>query len=709
MECECVAPAYPFVCPRHDRQMNAETHALCAGCFRPPVPRETYVKHWQAERLGLRRRSPPLSAEAPMAIPRSPVREPLPESFVAGPTSLTIGMAVCEDYDGWYFSTQDIRLQHPEVADRLSFLVVDNRPDGAEGTAIRQKIRGVDGEGNIRETDGTGWIPRARYIAMPEIQGTSAVRDRIFKEATTDAVLVIDAHVLLEKGSLARLLRWFDDNPDSPDLIHGPMLDDFLPHVHATHMVPEWGSDLMFGRWAVDSDLTRIDAPVKEIPMHGLGLFACRRDAWPGFPPHLKGFGGEEGNIHEAFRQRGGRVLCHPGVRWLHRFDRPRFADRPASAPYDCLLQDKLWNYLVWARWLDRPHDVIVDQFHSKLSQRAVGKIVQAVGELDVGRLQPPARRSADTPDSAPCIHRGEYLYDRRCAPCKSPTGGVFYVPVFTCSKHRRCTAISTGLHIKGCPSCVDRMPPSEQGVVSVLVVTHGRFQHVRELLQCFLHQDHPSRELLILNHHPTPLTLGIEPPAGVRVEIFNEPNEDLFAANLARLLPHARGEFLSTWGDDDYYLPWCLSMAAAAIGDRMAWKPARSWYYDGVRNQVDQVANTLEPSILWRTSFVREHGFDAGDTEAGALLRALNGPVPSTEVGSMASFLTTWGTGVFHLSGSIGVGTAEERHARWRQHNQDDGGGAPLTPADVRPRFARLEPHIPEADRAEWRRKVGL
>ena len=35
-----------------------------------------------------------------------------------------------------------------------------------------------------------------------------------------------------------------------------------------------------------------------EIPMQGLGMFSCRKEAWLGFNPLFNGFGGEEGYIH---------------------------------------------------------------------------------------------------------------------------------------------------------------------------------------------------------------------------------------------------------------------------------------------------------------------------------------------------------------------------------------------------------------------------
>jgi hypothetical protein len=75
--------------------------------------------------------------------------------------------------------------------------------------------------------------------------------------------------------------------------------------------------------------------------MQGLGVFACRRDAWPGLNPRMSGFGGEEGYLHEKFRRAGGRAMCLPFLRWVHRFE------RPLGAPYRLKWEDRIRNYLV--------------------------------------------------------------------------------------------------------------------------------------------------------------------------------------------------------------------------------------------------------------------------------------------------------------------------------------------------------------------------
>ena len=70
-------------------------------------------------------------------------------------------------------------------------------------------------------------------------------------------------------------------------------------------------------------------------------LFSCRKDAWLSFNPRFRGFGGEEGYIHEKFRRAGRRCLCLPALRWMHRFS------RPGGVPYRLTVEDKLRNYLI--------------------------------------------------------------------------------------------------------------------------------------------------------------------------------------------------------------------------------------------------------------------------------------------------------------------------------------------------------------------------
>ncbi len=74
---------------------------------------------------------------------------------------LTIGMATFDDFDGVYFTIQALRLYHD--LREVELIVVDNKPDSAGSASIRHVL------GQAKA--GTAG---ARYIAAPEIVGTSA-------------------------------------------------------------------------------------------------------------------------------------------------------------------------------------------------------------------------------------------------------------------------------------------------------------------------------------------------------------------------------------------------------------------------------------------------------------------------------------------------------------------------------------------------------
>jgi Glycosyl transferase family 2 len=271
-----------------------------------------------------------------------------------GHRRLCIGMATFDDFDGVWFTVQAIAMYHPEVADDVSFVILDNHPEGEAAN----DLKGLDER-----------VPSLRYVPFRGYRSTAA-RDLIFREADADVVCCLDSHVLLQPGALGAILEYFEQNPTSRDMIQGPLLADDQSHVVGTHFEPTWSGG-MYGRWATDSRIDEAGAAPFEIPMQGLGLFACRREAWPGLNPRFRGFGGEEGYLHEKVRQRGGRVLCHPDVRWVHRFT------RPSGPPYRPTWEDRVRNYRVG--WGEIGWDVAPMEAHFR---ELLGEIPEADPEL---------------------------------------------------------------------------------------------------------------------------------------------------------------------------------------------------------------------------------------------------------------------------------------------------------------------------------------
>ena len=238
----------------------------------------------------------------------------------------------------------------------VEFLVIDNHPDGPCGEPLK----------NLEHH-----IPNYRYVPESSRRGT-AVRDHVIAEASGKFVLCLDCHVFVVPGALGRLIDYLDAHSDTSDLLQGPLLYDDLATV-STHFHPEWRAG-MFGQWALDERGKDPEAEPFEIPMQGLGLFACRKSAWPGFNPEFRGFGGEEGYIHEKFRQRGAKTICLPFLRWMHRFN------RPMGLHYTNTWEDRIRNYAIGWRELGLPTDRMESHFVELLGAETAERIFRSVG-----------------------------------------------------------------------------------------------------------------------------------------------------------------------------------------------------------------------------------------------------------------------------------------------------------------------------------------
>jgi hypothetical protein len=303
---------------------------------------------------------------------------------------LTIGMAHFDDFHGLYFSVQSLRLHHPEAMQGAELVVVDNSPHTPHGKGVKSFLGNMGGS----ELRGVKYIPHEANT------GTSVTRDMVFQQATGDVVMVMDCHVIYPAGSLRAMLEYYAANPGTLDIVQGPLVYDNMTHT-TTHFNDEWRGE-MWGTWGaawrckcgkdglhfsyvnnnnttesryltggsevattcpkcgaavpvlpwagheqklLEQGYTQLGTdptdPPFEIPGQGLGTFTMRREAWPGFNPHARGFGGEELYIHGKVRARGGRAMCLPAFRWLHRFA------RPDGAPYPLTQHNKVRNYVL--------------------------------------------------------------------------------------------------------------------------------------------------------------------------------------------------------------------------------------------------------------------------------------------------------------------------------------------------------------------------
>lgn len=266
---------------------------------------------------------------------------------------LTIGIATHDDYEGLYFSIQAIRMYHKEILNDIEFIIIDNNPESKHGECIRHLLN---------------WVSEpVQYLPFKKYQSTT-VRNKIFELADTPYVLSIDSHVFIEPTALKKLIKFYDDGKDSGCLVQGPLIYDDLKSVSTHFDLSKWGG-YMWGQWGTDERGVNPKGEAFEIEAQGLGLFSCRKDSWLGFNKMFRGFGGEEGYIHEKYRKHGRKTLCLPSLRWMHRFERPNGVNYPNN------LADRFRNYYIGFKELGLDATPLLEQFKDYATPELIDRI----------------------------------------------------------------------------------------------------------------------------------------------------------------------------------------------------------------------------------------------------------------------------------------------------------------------------------------------
>ena len=587
--------------------------------------------------------------------------------------ALTIGMATYNDFNGVYFTLQALRL-YQDLRD-TELLVVDNY--GCPNTK-----RLVE-----------GWVHGARYVLATEVRGTAAPRDLVFREARGEAVLCCDSHVLFAPGAIKRLKEYYRAHPDCPDLLQGPLVYDDLETI-STHFEPVWRAE-MWGIWATDPRGQDPEGEPFEIPMQGLGAFSCRKGAWPGFNPMFRGFGGEEGYIHEKFRQAGGRCLCLPWLRWTHRFG------RPAGIEYPLTVEEKLRNYLIGHAELGLDLSPVLAHFSEILPEDHVVAVAAEVlegppqapeptattpHEVDAGAAGGGAAAPASLAEGADQVLQSPLL-QRLPNPLLALLLIVFgperigqmvrYVGRFAygapnsvegSEAEPTASVAAHGSSDAGVSSRSARVglgPEASLPLVSCICPTYNRpprYQHLlEEAIASFLRQDYPNKELIVLNDCPGQELICDEP--GVRVVYVAERYPSIGDKQNAAV-GLARGELIAPWDDDDISLPWRLSLSVERLGDADYFNPRCYWFLDNDGLHFDHsMGYANNASLFRRAAFEGVGGYPSKSFGADAALDAAFSGLAYAAVDPLRGgkkltrsewfYIYRWGVSPVHMSGS--------------------------------------------------------
>ena len=255
---------------------------------------------------------------------------------------LTIGMPTCYDYSGALLSVVALKEYQSFSDGDIEILVIDNTPDDEYSSSLKKQIKGFAN-------------PLIRYEEFKEKRGPAESKNQVFERATGEYVICMDSHVMFDEGSIARLKEFLKDLPEDQkdDFFTGPLKGN--EGNYSTHFKDIWRGE-MWGIWETDKTLLETDE-LKPIWAQGCGLMLVRRESWLGFNKNFKGFGGEEGYIHEKYRKAGREVYLIPWLGWWHRFG------NPDTKHYNLTRYSKVRNYVLGHLELEKDLKPIYDHF----------------------------------------------------------------------------------------------------------------------------------------------------------------------------------------------------------------------------------------------------------------------------------------------------------------------------------------------------------
>lgn len=126
----------------------------------------------------------------------------------------------------------------------------------------------------------------------------------------------------------------------------------------------------------------------------------------------------------------------------------------------------------------------------------------------------------------------------------------------------------------------------SEVPLVTCIMPTYNRRSFVPQAIRCFLRQDYPQLELLVLDDGSEPVSDLVPNNDRIRYIRLNQKLTIGAKRNLA--CEQARGEFIVHWDDDDWYPHWRVRAQVNALLDHGhdLCGSSRITYFDAVRQQ---------------------------------------------------------------------------------------------------------------------------
>lgn len=153
---------------------------------------------------------------------------------------------------------------------------------------------------------------------------------------------------------------------------------------------------------------------------------------------------------------------------------------------------------------------------------------------------------------------------------------------------------------------------------VTAICCTYRRYECLQRVVNCFIHQTYPNKELIIFNTDTeSPLIDGkceLTPYGIVVINNSHDTKTGELYTNVGAIrrdaLIFAGGDYVVTWDDDDIFLPWFMQQAVDRLSETTipSFKPQFSFFHS--QQKIELARNTFEASVVASREKIIEYGY---------------------------------------------------------------------------------------------------
>jgi len=208
-------------------------------------------------------------------------------------------------------------------------------------------------------------------------------------------------------------------------------------------------------------------------------------------------------------------------------------------------------------------------------------------------------------------------------------------------------------------------MGNSKTSLVSCLCNTYGRPNFLEEAIKCFLDQDYPNKELIVLNDQVNVNYYVNRHIEADNIRIVNCPKRfDNLGQKRNYSLDLAKGDYICVWDDDDLYTPWRISESVKYMENNDCDIVKANSAIISTHNKDHYISSNLFHSqACIRKSYNKRYlDMSTGEDieyEKGAKIK-------SFPVEPLFWYVYRWGNGVHHVSGIQDNKLTWEKSLNW-------------------------------------------